>query len=465
MRLLFLLQPGTNSRSIFLDLIAGCRTLGHDVLIFELEPLWSLTQRAAPQRTAVQGDISRMLATFIQNNKIDLTVGMWANALTTLGLVNHNNKLVTLFDAIEHPHLMVWLDSPERANDGSVVTLFGVGVMQSPWLFHFINNTGTAVEMTELFGFNRDTVLPSRYGINPEVFAPQPGATNKRFDIMFSAGGGDRWQTPTPLMLDEVKRDEPDMDAVRRELARQVNPKLDALAQSFDAASRPAVREVMAQLMTMQIERRDMPMVERLERIRRDDDLRGAVQAFTNRHALYVQVTQAIRSIEHFARAFTFVYLARHFNCGMFGSADFSAWGCGVKSEGFVDYDKQAAIYDQARLGLSVMRWQDEVGIHIKPMEIAASGVAPLAWSRRGLADLYTPGREIVTYDALPEARDKVSALLADPTGLSTLAEAAYQRTRRDHTWASVCDELLSRIGRATGRWEIPAKNADSIAA
>jgi hypothetical protein len=266
-------------------------------------------------------------------------------------------------------------------------------------------------------------------------------------------------------MLDEVKRDEPDMDAVRRELARQVNPKLDALAQSFDAASRPAVREVMAQLMTMQIERRDMPMVERLERIRRDDDLRGAVQAFTNRHALYVQVTQAIRSIEHFARAFTFVYLARHFNCGMFGSADFSAWGCGVKSEGFVDYDKQAAIYDQARLGLSVMRWQDEVGIHIKPMEIAASGVAPLAWSRRGLADLYTPGREIVTYDALPEARDKVSALLADPTGLSTLAEAAYQRTRRDHTWASVCDELLSRIGRATGRWEIPAKNADSIAA
>ncbi|QNN22323.1 glycosyltransferase family 1 protein [Planctomycetales bacterium ZRK34] len=462
MRLLFLLQPGTNSRSIFQDLIAGCRALGHDVLIFELEPIWSLSQRAPQQRTAVQGDISRMLATFIQNNKIDLTIGMWANALTTLGLVNHNGKVVTLFDAIEHPHLMIWLDSPERANDGSIVPLFGAGVMKSPWLFHFINNTGTAAEMTELFGFNPDTVLPSRYGINPEVFCPQPDAASKRYDIMFSAGGGDRWQTPTPLMLDQVKSDEPDLDAIRTELAKQVNPKLDVISQNFDAATRPAVREVMTQLMTMQVERRDMPMVDRLNLIRRDDSLTGAVTTFTSRHNLYVQATQAIRSIEHFARAFSFVYLSRFFNCGMFGSADFSAWGCEVKSAGFVDYDKQAAVYDQAHLGLSVMRWQDEVGIHIKPMEIAASGVAPLAWSRRGLGDLYTPGKEIVTYEGLSEAREKVSALLADPTGLSALAESAYQRTLRDHTWSSVCAELLSKIGAVTGRWNSPASDAAS---
>jgi len=464
MRLLFLLQPGANSRSIFLDVIAGARALGHEAIIFELEPTWAITQRAGQQRQAVQGDLSRLIASIIQQNDIDLTVGMWANALTTLGLVNLQGKLATLFDAIEHPHLMIWLDAPERANDGSVIPLFGHGVMQSSWLFHFINNPGTAAEMTELFGFNPKTVLPSQYGINPDVFAPQP-EQDKQYDIMFSAGGGDRWQTPTPRMLDEVKKDEPDIDGLRAEQANQIRPKLDALSQSYDAASRPAVRKVMEQLLEHQLDARHIPMTDRLDKIGKDTDLAAGVKAFVANHAIYVQATQAIRSIEHFARAFTFVHLSQHFNCGMFGSADFSAWGCEVKSEGFVDYDQQAAMYARAHMGLSIMRWQDEVGLHIKPMEIAAAGVTPIAQRRVGLEDLYTPGKEIVAYDTLAEAREKISALLADPTGLATIAEAAYQRTLRDHTWTTVCDELFTTIGRITGRWGASEQRTEPRAA
>jgi len=206
-------------------------------------------------------------------------------------------------------------------------------------------------------------------------------------------------------------------------------------------------------------------MTDRLDKIGKDTDLAAGVKAFVANHAIYVQATQAIRSIERFARAFTFVHLSQHFNCGMFGSADFSAWGCEVKSEGFVDYDQQAAMYARAHMGLSIMRWQDEVGLHIKPMEIAAAGVTPIAQRRVGLEDLYTPGKEIVAYDTLAEAREKISALLADPTGLATIAEAAYQRTLRDHTWAAVCDELFTRIGRITGRWGASEQRTEPRAA
>ncbi|MBI1369673.1 MAG: glycosyltransferase [Planctomycetes bacterium] len=445
MKILYLLQPGTNSRSIFLDMIAGTRTAGHEAVILELDPLWTATSRMPQQRNAVQGDFCRLIATFIQHNGIDLTVGMWANGLTTLGLINHEGRLATIFDAIQHPHLMIWLDSPERANDGSVAPLFSTGVLQSPHLYHFINNTGTAAEMTELFNFNPRTVLPSRYGINPDLFRPDPNVP-RRYDLMFSAGGGDRWTAPTPLMRDEVGKDEPDVDAVRRELAKQVEPKLDALSQSFDAAIRPGVRKVMSELLTMQIEQRDVTMTQRLSLIGRDAELKPAVAAFTKQINVYVQALQAIRSIEHFIRAFTFVHLAKHFNCAMFGTADFSAWGCDVKSAGFVPYEKQAAMYSQASVGLSVMRWQDEVGVHIKPMEIAASGVACLAHHRCGIEDLYVPGREIVTYHTLAEARNRLAALLADPTGLASIAEAGYQRTLVDHTWATVVSELVEKI-------------------
>ncbi len=449
MRLLFLVQPGTNSRSIFLDIAAGCRASGHDVLTLELAPLWQLSQRAGDQRQAIQGDLTQLLAAFIQHNRIDLTIGMWANAVSTLGLMNDAGRPVTLFDAIKKPHLMIWLDTPERAQDGGIIPLFKTGVLQSPWLFHFVNNIGSAREMTGLFGFNEKTVLPCRYGVNPDVFKPTEGA-KAEFDIMYSAGGGDRWaKEPTDAMLEEVKKDEPDVDRIRRELADEVRGQLDPYLQSFGAEARDGVRQVMETMIDLQLAERDTPMVDRFVKLsRQDENLVGPIDALLNQHTAYVPFVQAIRGIEHFQRAFVFVWLSRYFRCGMFGSVDYSAWGCDAPSEGFVDYDKQSAAYNRAHFGLSVMRWQDEVGVHIKPMEIAASGTACLAAWRLGLDELYEDGKQIVTFGNLPEAKRKVRAMLDDRARLAAIAEAGRQHTLAEHTWAKVTEQLFEAIGQ-----------------
>lgn len=454
MKVLFLLQPGTNSRSIFLDMIDGCRGAGHEAVVMELEPMWALRQRAPQHQPAVQGDLARLVATYIQNNKVDLTVGMWANSLQTFGLTQapgNNGQAATIFDAINHPHLMFWLDTPERAHDASLAPLFNTGVFRSPNLFHMVNNAGSADEMHRVFNFTNSFGL--RYGVNPEVFRPRDDV-HKEYDIMFSAGGGDRWQQPTPTMREQVEQDEPDIDLCRRELAEQLRPQLHAIAARLGAHLGPAAPAVMDRLLDAQLADRNVPMLARFDAIRAEDaSLASAADALLAQRPAYIEATQAIRGIENFQRAFTFAWLSRYFNCAMFGSADYSPWGCTVKSRGFVDYAQQAAEYSRAHFGLSVMRWQDEVGVHIKPIEIAASGSAVLAAHRVGLDDLLVPGRECVSFTSPVEARQEVETLLSDPAALSAMTEAGRAHTLADHTWSAVFTELIDKIGDLSGRW------------
>ena len=446
MNVLFLIQPGTNSRSIFLDMLDGVEKAGHSVFRMELQPFWQIQQRTGDQWSAIQGDLSQMLANYIRDHKIDITVSMWANALTTFGLFKQEEQLTTLFDVMKHPHLLMWLDSPERAHDGSMVSLFRTTVFQSPHLYHFINNEGTAREMTDVL--NMANVMPCAYGINTDVFKPEPTVA-KQYDIMYSAGGGDRWQKPTEQMRAEVDRDDPDIDGIRQSLASELGPTLDEIAGRFVEVQRAGVRKVLDQLLTMQLANPSTPMVPRLETIAHDAELTGSVAALASAPKAYIDATMAVRSIEHFYRTFAFAYLAKHFNCGMFGSADFSAWGIDVPSAGFVEYADQSKLYSQAHLGLSVMRWQDECGLHIKPFEIAASGTACLAQHRAGIDELYTDGQEIVTFNDLPEANEKVAHLLAEPEQIKTIAEAGYQRTIEQHTWTQRMQTLLSVIADA----------------
>ena len=119
-----------------------------------------------------------------------------------------------------------------------------------------------------------------------------------------------------------------------------------------------------------------------------------------------------------------------------------------MKSEGFIPYDQQGRMYARAALGLSVMRWQDEVGVHIKPFEIMASGAACLAERRAGMEALWTEGKEIAMFDSPAEARQKAAALLADPAGLRDLTAAGRARTLRDHTWGKRVGTIVELVRR-----------------
>jgi hypothetical protein len=452
MNILFLTHSGTNSRDIMTDVVAGFREAGHFSMQLPVDAMFRLAYAggvvSAPDRERLIGAVGDI----VRENAVELIVSMWGNGVLLLGDVARQAAgTSTTWPRIGAPILNIWLDSPERAHQGSVVQLFRTAAFSSPWVFNHINNDASAAEMAQIYGFSN--VLPTPWGVNPTIF--KPWEEPRTLDVMFSIGGGEPWTKPTPAMLEEVARDEPDVERIRKELAEAVRPRLRTLAESLgDAAS--AACAVFERMLQMQLADRTKPMVARLTSIATEDaSLRRGVEAIVRDLTGYVAMTELVRQVDSFHRVFSFVHLARHFRCGLFGAGDLEAWGCAVRSEGNVPYAEQAKQYSRASVGLSVMRWQDEAGLHIKPYEITASGAACIAQHRSGLDAQWAIGSEVETFVSLPELRRKVHHLVSDASVCEAMARAGRARTLRDHTWsrrAAVLTGVIEHVQSASMR-------------
>jgi spore maturation protein CgeB len=335
----------------------------------------------------------------------------------------------------------MWLDAPERACRESVRPIFKTGYFRLPYQFHFINNPATALEMREVYHFYH--VLPRHYGVNPEIFKPYPDE-EKRFDLVFNANFGN-WDDAPDWVASELEKDDPDMRAIRAAVAESQRTNRRKTVELFASPLRDAAAQMLERLVELQLEQRERPMLQRIRSLAAAGSAAAAIAL--QEPELYAAVATQIRLIEAFEREFVFVYLARRFNCGLFGVVDYSRLGCAVKSIGEVKYEDQARIYNQSNLGLSVMRWEDEAGFHIKPFEITASGVACLAQDREETSHLFAD-HELVRFRSLPEAARKVRDLLDHPEKLAAIAAAGRARTLRDHTWAAWANDMTGQIAR-----------------
>ncbi|MFM9995034.1 MAG: glycosyltransferase [Phycisphaerales bacterium] len=429
-----------------LDVVRAFEVDGHRALIWELEPVWRMYEADPKAKPKVMSDLSVLLANLIRANRIDLSIGMWANGLFSVTHPSVEGRLVPFFEAVRCPHVMFWLDAPQWAHSGTFRQHFGLPLLKSPALLSVINNPGTAREMTELLGF--DSVLPRSYGVNESVFRPH--ADEKReFDIVFGLGPGD--PKPTPTMLEELEKDEPDTARIRHEQAERVTPEVAALLAKLpgDRVAPAAARELAHVLVTSQLASRDTPLLDRIDAVRRDADapLAAAIDALRADPRLYVEVTMKVRLIENWERAFTFAHLARRFRCAAFGTGSLAAWGADTKHLGDLPYAGMARAYSRAAIGLNVMRWQDDQGLNLKPFEITASGAACLCARRVGLDALFDDDREIIAFATPGEARRKAGELLKAPERLRTIAEAGRARTLHDHTWTAWTRDVVARIG------------------
>lgn len=436
MRLLALVHPGTNSRSIFTDMLQGMVRAGHRVDILELGPLWNAC-RAGPEqaREAVLHETRRVHA-FLTGQGVDAVVGMWGNAATSL-MLDHagDGGPITIFDHIGVPHLFWWLDAPHWAANAK--TLWNSPLPRRPGCVHMINNAGTAREMREILGFGRTLDVP--YGINERVFRPFP-ATGE-FDVVVSCGPGD--PPPSPAALEQLESNEPDVDAIRDARAREIHDQIPGLVSSQSAGD--GVVALLRALLATQRRQRHAPMLARLQRLAAQDaSLSAALAELRSRPELYVRGTELVRSVETFERAFLISWLSRRLRVAVFGSATLGPWGCHATMLGDLPYEGMPAAYARGRVALSAMRWQDDVGVNIKPMEMTASGVASVCVHREGLADLFAVGREILTYDTPARALAAVRELLDNPRRRAELAGAGLERTLKDHTWTR-------RAGAITG--------------
>lgn len=450
MNVLFLLHPGDNSRAHMIDLIKGFESAGHRALVWDIADAAAAIRAEPAAADAIRARVSDELQQLIQQHRVELSVGMWANALMVTENRDVAGRATTFFERVSCPHLMIWYDAPDRAHNNELRPLFDQRFFDSPFLFHAINNAATAREMVDIHCFGQN-VFPHAYGINPEIFKPM--STPRRYDIIFNSNGGN-WESAPAWAAAELAGPDPDMFKLRRTVAAEQRPRRHAIPQHFPPAVRDAATELMEILAESQITSRSVPMLTRIDDLcQRADPVGRAAAALRDDPELYATVTNQIRMIDEYERAFVFTHLSHYFNCGLFGSVDYASLGCRVRTIGHVQHHEQAAIYNQGRIGLSVMRWQDEAGYHIKPFEITACGIPCLAARRSDTESLFDDGSEIVTFDSLPITRQKIATLLADEATLSAIATAGRCRTLRQHTaahWASAMVTAIQSMRRTS---------------
>ena len=288
-------------------------------------------------------------------------------------------------------------------------------------------------------------VIPSPNGVNPQLFQPHP-EIRKEYDLVFVSGPGD--PAPTDVMLQELDQDEPDIDRIRKDVALNLRPELDDLAQQVDGSVREPMRKLFDAMVEARLADRHSPALVHLQRVLQSDaDLAVAADALIKNVAMYVKATDTIRRIEKWERPFMVAYLSRHFSCLRLGLQSYDAWGIEGDASGFVDYEKQPEVYAKGRVALNVMRWQDDIGVNSKVFEITACGTACLQAYRGGIDELFEPGKEILVYKTPGEARRQLADALATPSRMEELAEAGRARTLRDHTWTNRMQSVLDLVG------------------
>src|SRR6185295_1791750 len=146
-KVLFLLQPGTNSRDILIGMIEGFQQAGHETLVLGLEQLWNPIRERPRDEGTIRSAFAAQLRELIRTKQIDLVVAMWANGVTSLPVVQVDGRTHSFFDEIGCPHLLYWLDAPHWAHNGQVPGWAATGLFEGDRLFHVVNNEGTAGEM------------------------------------------------------------------------------------------------------------------------------------------------------------------------------------------------------------------------------------------------------------------------------------------------------------------------------
>ena len=143
------------------------------------------------------------------------------------------------------------------------------------------------------------------------------------------------------------------------------------------------------------------------------------------------------------------------FSLGLWGS---SYWNthCQEPSlqglcQGMCSYQQIPRVLGSAKIGLNILRPQNEGGHNIRTYEIPASGTLMLSERSDILMDLFIEDQEAVYFSNPDELRKKVQYLLENTKIATTIAEAGYQKAIQN-TISERVSELLSlyQISKST---------------
>ncbi len=426
LRIMFLVHPGTNSRDIFLDIIEGYQQAGHQTFLLDLGAYW--TQRDKTDNIGTQIACitlySGLVYRFILDNSIDLCISMWSNGVYSFP----PQEGKSFFEKIGLPHLMYWLDAPQWAQDGMTFKN-PPDLLNGPVSFHCINNSSTAAEMENILGFSNVLIIPN--AANPNRMLAHLNH-KKEFDIIFNIGREER--PPTDVMLQELAKDDPDINIIRRSEGERLRPKLIEITKKFFSNT---TEEFVNTMIHLQIEKRHIPVLQKLLNIKDHFPLfkPGLIELMKN-HISYIDFSMNLRNIEAWERKFTFPWLSKYFNTACFGPGNFDGWPGNWTALGELPYNDITDAYGKAYFGLNIMRWQDDKGLNIKPFEITLSGACLLQGYRKGFEEFFNRN-EAVSFFRPCNCKKKVTHLLQNPALLAKMTRKGYERSRSDHCWSN----------------------------
>jgi spore maturation protein CgeB len=110
---------------------------------------------------------------------------------------------------------------------------------------------------------------------------------------------------------------------------------------------------------------------------------------------------------------------------------------------------EKAKAFNAAKIVLNTMHYGEIEGVNCRLFEVAGCGAFQIADWKPALPDLFEPEYEIVTFHTLRELKEKVDYYLVHPEERQEIADRAYARAHREHTYEVRLEKMLQILGLA----------------
>ncbi|MGJ5673021.1 MAG: CgeB family protein [Nostochopsis sp.] len=97
--------------------------------------------------------------------------------------------------------------------------------------------------------------------------------------------------------------------------------------------------------------------------------------------------------------------------------------------QGMCSYEQIPELLGSAKMGLNILRPQNEEGHNIRTYEIPATGTLMLSERSRELLNLFVEDKEAVYFSNPDELKQKVEYLLQNPALIKSISEAGYKKS------------------------------------
>jgi len=126
----------------------------------------------------------------------------------------------------------------------------------------------------------------------------------------------------------------------------------------------------------------------------------------------------------------------------------------------YVAEEEKAKAFNSAKIVLNTMHYGEIEGVNCRLFEAAGCGAFQIADWKPALPDLFEPEREIVTFRTRRELIEKVDYYLGHPDERQAIADRAYARAHREHTYEKRLRKMFEILGFAP---ETAAPEAEAL--